>query len=508
MPVLRDLVARLSLDFDDKSFDKAEGSIGGVKNALSGLGAALTAGAVVIGFNKVIGLASDANETLNVLNASFGEQSKEVQAWASQFASAAGRSEFELREMAGTLGAVLNPMMDRNQEAAAEMSTTFAALAVDLGSFFNAADTEVLEALRSGLTGEAEPLKRFGVVMNEAMLEAFALSEGIDKSVKSMTNAEKTALRYNFILDQTVNAQGDATKTASGWANASKGLGSAFKDLGTEMGLILIPAAEKVLNVMKDATRGFTDMAKESNILQAALIVLGGVLTVIAVKMVIAFWPVILTFLAIAAVVAAVMLVVDDFITFLQGGDSVIGRFIDSIFGEGSATAAAEGLKTAWEAVSNFFKNTLWPAFKELGERIKNFVKFMIADWNAFFDRLNEIGVGISNFIFDFKKHLKTGMDVLSKFGDEVLNVLNEAGKFFGLGDLGLGIEHKQGAGGPSVARGRAGIPQQTVNTDVKVTVEGNATPETANKVGRAAARGAASGGRGTLNSLTQKAPA
>ena len=226
MPVLRDIVAKLSLDLDKKSFKEADTSIGSLTKRFAGLEGKIALAAAAFAAFKIVDFASDAQETMNVLEASFGDNTKAVKDWATATADAAGRSEFALREMAGTLGAVLNPMMERNEAEAAKMSKRFAELAVDLGSFFNKTDKQAMEALRSGLVGEAEPLKQFGVVMSVATLEAFALSKGIRKNMKDMSNAEKTALRYEFILEQTATAHGDAAKTADGFANATKGLGA------------------------------------------------------------------------------------------------------------------------------------------------------------------------------------------------------------------------------------------------------------------------------------------
>jgi hypothetical protein len=250
--VVRELVALLGVKTDKKSFQSAGDTLKKVGTGLKkvAIAAGVVGAAVGAAGFKLIGLASDAKETLNVIDASFKENQKTVLDWAGSFAKEAGRSEFYLREMAGTFGAVLNPMMEENTDLTSQMSTRFAELAVDIGSFYNAAEPDVLLALRSALTGEAEPMKRFGVVITEDTLKAFALSQGIEKNVKDMSIAEKTTLRYNFILAQTKAAHGDAAKTATGWANASKRLKAKVMDIATTVGMAFLPQAEKMLNAM------------------------------------------------------------------------------------------------------------------------------------------------------------------------------------------------------------------------------------------------------------------
>jgi hypothetical protein len=283
------LTARYNLFFDDKSFNKANMAMRQLGAAALTLGSILGAAVVGRGFAKMIGLASDAEETINLLNESFEGNSQAVQEWAATFASEVGRSEFQMREMAGTLGAMLNPLMAGNSDAAAEMSTKLAALAVDLGSFFNIADDDALQKLMAGIAGETEPLRRLGVVILESTLAEFARAEGIRKSVKDMTVAEKTSLRYQFILANTTNAQGDALRTAEGFANASKAVSTGLRDLATRMGLILLPAITRLTTGFRDLVRAFVDMSRKSNIIQALFVVLGAAAVALGVKLAIAF---------------------------------------------------------------------------------------------------------------------------------------------------------------------------------------------------------------------------
>ena len=252
--IVRELVTLIGFKVDGAAEKKAQGSVDGLKKGMQILSGLFAGGVIVNGFQRIIGLGSDAAETMNVVSTSFEEQTEAVLEWASVQATELGRSEFAMRDYAATLGALLTPMTG-SAKASAMMSMQLAQLTVDLGSFFNAAEPDVLLALRSGITGESEPLKRFGIIMSVAALDAFALKEGIGKTTKEMTEAEKTTLSYNFIMAATTKAQGDAARTAGGYANLTKALGGAVTDLGTEFGMMLLPAAEGVLTVLVDTVR-------------------------------------------------------------------------------------------------------------------------------------------------------------------------------------------------------------------------------------------------------------
>jgi hypothetical protein len=382
MATLRELTTRYNLKFDDKSFKKADGAMNTLISTAKTLGVVIGAAVVGRGFTKMIGLASDAEETMNVLNESFGNNTQAVLEWAGTLASEVKRSEFELREMAGSIGAVLNPLMDRNADAAANMSTNLAALAVDLGSFFNTTDADAMQALLSGITGQSEPLRRFGVVLLESTLQQFALSKGITKSTKNMTIAEKTALRYQFILDQTQSAQGDAARTAEGFANASKGVTTALRDLGTRIGLVILPAVKRMTNGVVVMVRGFAELLKNSNLLQAAFTVLGAFAIAGLIKWLTALtaaqWRAFFIFAKWALIIGAIILVVDELITLFKGGETVIGDFIDAIFGAGSAAKMVAFLK------QTFFD--LRDAIAEAWEGFKLFISDISNSTQAFFE--------------------------------------------------------------------------------------------------------------------------
>src|SRR5262245_13680739 len=135
--------------------------LGGLAKAAGLAGVALGAAAAV-GIKKSIDAASNLSEQINKANVVFGKNGQEVARWSSGLAASFGLSQRAALEAAGTYGNMLAPMGFSRKEAA-KMSKQFVELAADMASFNNASPAETLDALRAGLAGETEPLRRFGV---------------------------------------------------------------------------------------------------------------------------------------------------------------------------------------------------------------------------------------------------------------------------------------------------------------------------------------------------------
>jgi len=194
----------------------------------------------------MIKAASDAEEMQNKVDVAFKSAAGTVRDWADQAAINMGRSRYDLLGYASDLGVVANAL-GVTADDAKKMSTDLAALAVDLGSLFNTEDADAMRALVSGITGEAEALKRFGVVLNEATLEAELLAQGIKGGAKEATEAEKAVARYNVIMQQTAIAHGDAERTIDSTANTVKQAQAQFEELTIQLGQELAPIMRDLL---------------------------------------------------------------------------------------------------------------------------------------------------------------------------------------------------------------------------------------------------------------------
>lgn len=193
-------------------------------------------------------------EAMNKVQVVFGDSAQAVQDFAAQGAKALGMSEGSALAYAGTLGNLLTAT-GVTDKAAADMSTTMVGLAADLGSFNNTSPEDALEALRAGLSGETEPLKRFGVNLNEAILKQEALRQGIYDGVGVLTPAQKAQAAYAVIMEQTAKAQGDFARTSDGVANKQRIVSAQWEDIRARIGEGFLPIISKV----QDAIIGVLD---------------------------------------------------------------------------------------------------------------------------------------------------------------------------------------------------------------------------------------------------------
>ena len=190
------------------------------------------------------------NETTSKTKVVFGGSSKAVTDFAKNAATSMGLSRQEAMEAAATFGNLFVSMKIGAPQAA-EMSTEMVKLAGDLASFNNASPADTLEALRSGLVGETEPLRKFGINLNDADLRQKALSMGLVKTTKDvLPPAIKAQAAYALILDQSKTAQGDFARTSDGLANKQRILSAQWKDAQATIGSLLLPAMLTLVSAM------------------------------------------------------------------------------------------------------------------------------------------------------------------------------------------------------------------------------------------------------------------
>lgn len=212
-----------------------------------GLAFATTA---IVSFGKsCIDLASDLNEVKNVVDTTFGSAASQIYDFAETADTAFGMSELAAEKYTGTLGAMLKSMGFGTQ-AAADMSIAVAGLAGDMASFYNLSTDEAFEKIRSGISGETEPLKQLGVNLSEANLSAFALAEGMGAAYSKMTEQEKALTRYNYLMSVTAAAQGDFAKTSNSWANQVRVLKLQWDSLKATLGGAFIQLLTPVLRMI------------------------------------------------------------------------------------------------------------------------------------------------------------------------------------------------------------------------------------------------------------------
>lgn len=196
-----------------------------------------------------ISLASDLTEVQNVVDVTFGDSATIINAWAKTAQSAFGMNELKAKQFSSTMGAMLKSMGLTGDETL-EMAQNLTELAGDMASFYNLDHEEVFAKIRSGISGETEPLKQLGINMSVANLEAYALSQGITTAYNSMTQAQQATLRYSYLLNSTKDAQGDYARTSNTFANAIKTLEENFNSLKISLGESLIDVVTPAINLV------------------------------------------------------------------------------------------------------------------------------------------------------------------------------------------------------------------------------------------------------------------
>jgi hypothetical protein len=215
--------------------------------------AGLVAGAGIVElFKSSIEGASDLAESGNKISVIFGDAAEKVDAFASKGAKALGQTRLEVLNAAGTFG-TFGKAAGLSGDDLADFSTKLVGLSTDMASFFNTSPQQAIEAIGAALRGEAEPIRAYGVLLDDATLRQEALRQGLIKTTKqALTPQQKVLAGYQVILRQTRDAQGDFERTSGGLANQQRILSAQWAEMRAELGTKLLP-------VVTDVTRAFND---------------------------------------------------------------------------------------------------------------------------------------------------------------------------------------------------------------------------------------------------------
>jgi hypothetical protein len=271
----------------NKALNTASGKLQSFGSKVSGVGKRLSIGLSLplgIAGGAAIKMASDFEESMNKVDVAFGQSSGEVKDFAKTTLSQFGIAQGTALDMAALFGDMSTSMGLTTGEAA-NMSKALVGLAGDLASFKNMNIQEVTTALNGVFTGETESLKRLGIVMTQVNLQQFAQEKGIQKTLKAMTQAEKVNLRYQFVMSKTTNAQGDFARTSDGAANQMRIFQESMKELGANIGAIILPAFIKVVkfgNQLVSTLQNLDPTTKKVVVIFAALAAAAGPLLYLA----------------------------------------------------------------------------------------------------------------------------------------------------------------------------------------------------------------------------------
>ena len=243
-------------------FDKLKNSISGVASNLNRAGNAMTVGLtvpLVAAGTAATKYASDTEEALNKVDVAFGTSAQRVRAWSENTLTQYGLARGTALDMAALFGDMATSMGYADDEAAT-MSTTLVGLAADLASFKNISIDQASTALKSIFTGETESLKNLGIVMTQVNLKAFALAQGYETAYEKMGQAQQVAVRYQYVLQQTQNAQGDFARTFDATANQSRIFSESLKEAAATAGQELLPVITPIIARLNELIVSFGDL--------------------------------------------------------------------------------------------------------------------------------------------------------------------------------------------------------------------------------------------------------
>lgn len=209
-----------------------------------------------------IDISSSLTEVENVVRTVFGKYESLVNDFAANSIQKFGMSELSVKQFASRFQA-MGVAMGFSQGKMTDMSINLTKLTADMASFYDVAQSDVAEDLESIFTGQTRPLRTYGLDLTQATLKEWALTQGIEANFKTMTQAEKAMLRYQYVMANTAAAQGDFARTADTWHNQVTILKQSFQQLAGIIGGALINAFKpflKVLNSVLQKVIAFAEM--------------------------------------------------------------------------------------------------------------------------------------------------------------------------------------------------------------------------------------------------------
>jgi hypothetical protein len=235
------VIIKLLSKFDDSGLRKAKSGFSGLTKSIGTIAFGVGVKQLADGLMESITLASDLSEQTAAVGQIFGAGSTAIENFASTANTKLGQTKTQVIAAAKTFG-IFGKAAGMTEKENAKFSTSLVSLATDLASFNNTSVDEAINALGSGLRGEAEPLRRYGVLLNDATLKDEALRLGLIKTTKqALTPQQKILAANSAIYKQTITQQGDFARTSGGLANQQRILTASFEDAKTTLGASLLP---------------------------------------------------------------------------------------------------------------------------------------------------------------------------------------------------------------------------------------------------------------------------
>jgi hypothetical protein len=355
--------------------------------------------------------ASDFEEMESKFNVVFGKMAEQTKSWAETFGDSVNRSTNDVMAWMSTLQDTFVPL-GFAREKGAEMSKTLAKLTVDMASFNNESEANVLRDMQSALVGNHETMRKYGVIITQATLDQELLNMGIEGGVRAATEQEKVLARMNIIMAGTSDAQGDAARTADSFANRMRGLKAQVQEVLIQLGSQLLPIASDLIGVLTKAAQWFGNLTERQ---QKIIVVVAGVVAAIGPLL-----------LIVGQVIAAIQALIP--VVIAMNAAMAANPILAVVAAVALLATGAVLLIKNWDKVKAFFVN-LWNKLKELWDRVPNWVKYLmpfiglptliIKNWGSIAGFFQKIGDGIAAFVdrfLGFVEKIREGVDKVTGF--------------------------------------------------------------------------------------------
>lgn len=482
---LREILAEFGIEIDDSKLDPLQQKIQQTIESLKGFGAAVAAGAIVkgvVGFATetaamadriedsavALGISTEAFQSLSLAAKQSGDDIADI-------LPSLGRLSLEARNAAdkvdGTAGKAFAKLGVKVKDASGQMKTSDVLLAEVAKGFDGVVNPTERAALAADLFGRGGATK----------VLPFLVSAGPE-----LANVAKEAQALGGGFNQAAFAAGGK------FQKATASLGFALDGLRARLSVALLPALTRLAEGAAKVVAQFIALAEHSSILQALLVALGAVLIGLAVAAALALAPLLIAMLPIILGVAGLILLVDELITLFRGGDTVIGRVLDQLFGVGTAKRFVEDMTAAWE----LFKGAVEAVGGAIGI-VRSIIQGVVGFVDRLVGRITQLTEALDNLtggrtkkvdLSDaaFADAVKTKLAAKGQSINTLQSIASLAAPVGGqslaapVGGQSL-INAPQSVSAPAAAASR----NVSISSPVNITIEGGASPETADAIGR-----------------------
>ena len=379
----------LGFDVDEQSQNEAENSVKNLKNmatkALGAIGVAFSVAGAASFIKDCVSVASEVEEMQNKFDVVFQGMTDEVEAWAQSYSDAIGRNKNDIKTYLADQQNLLVGFGMTRQEGA-ELSKQMTTLALDLASFANLDETAAVNNMTKAVMGESEAAKALGAVLNDDTRARAMQAMGLSGTYEKLDQLTKMQVNYNAILAQSPDAIGDCERSLGSYKSTVVQFQSKLKEIKTLVGQFFMPTFQKVisfgakgLTVLRDGVQKLNDFASKIGGAEKIIGVLG--VTIGATLAIVNFQKISnglkligkglsnvnLKVFAIAAVVLMLALIVQDFIAFMNGDNSVIGALFEKAGID--ADEARATIQKAWSTIKDFLLS-IWGTLQGAAQAI------------------------------------------------------------------------------------------------------------------------------------------